>query len=194
MAALITLQELEKALGVTFETEADQDQAQYYINTISAFINKYVDVSFEFVENGTLRYKTDWNGTITLRGPVESVTGVARPGTDAVPCHLFDDIDVIYNLQPNTAYDVTYTYGYETVPEDVKSVVIEGCRSSLNNPNSSLSFRVGDVTETYISNAGNAVQSPIVTLGKEALDDYRITSYTLSLGEILPLPASIWSV
>lgn len=193
MAALIELAELEAALGYTFDTPESQAQAQYYIDTISAFVNKYVDVSFERHENETVRYKTDWRGTITLVGPVDEVAGVARPGSDCTTCYKFDDIDLIYNLQPTTAYDVTYTWGYTEVPQDVKSVVIEGVRASVNNPNNALSYRVGDVTETYHANAGAAVQSPIVILGKDALDDYKFTAFTLSLGEILPCPASEWS-
>lgn len=193
MAALIDLAELEAALGYTFDTPESQAQAQYYINTISAFINKYVDVSFEFHENATIRYKADWYGTITLVGPVDSVSGVVRPNSDSVICFLYDDIDLIYNLCPNTAYDVTYSYGYAEVPEDVKSVVIEGVRASINNPNNALSYRVGDVTETYLANAGNSVASPIVVLGQDVLDSYKNTAFTVSTFDILPLP-STWGI
>lgn len=193
MAALVELAELEAALGYTFDTAESQAQAEYYINTISAFVNNYVDVSFEFHENETLRYKTDWTGSFTLVGPVDSVAGVVRPNSTCVTCFLFDDIDLIYNLQPNTAYDVTYTWGYQEVPQEVKSVVIEGCRASLNNPNNALSYRVGDVTETYHANAGDQVSSPIVVLGSDALDSYKNTAFSVSTDFILPRPASSWS-
>src|SRR6478752_7103413 len=194
MAALVTIEELEAALATTFEDGSPEEaQAQYYIDTISAFINSYVDVSFEKHTDETVRYRADYYGTVTLAGPVDSVAGVVRPNSTYVVPFLFDDFDKVYNLQPSVAYDITYTWGYDEVPMDIKGVVIEAVRASINNPNNSLSFRVGDVTETYLSGQGVNNQSPIVVLSAAVLDNYSDLSITLTLGSILPQPPNAWN-
>lgn len=187
MAALIELSDLEDALGYTFDDPASQKQAQYTIDMISSFVNSKVDVSFSFHENETIRARSDAHGVITLIGPVDDVAGVSRPNSACLVNFRFDDLDRLYNLMGNTAYDVTYTWGYQTVPEDIQFFVTEACKTTINNPNSALSFRVGDVTETFIANAGNAVQTPTIVLGADVLLKYINTSYTVTVGSVLPL-------
>lgn len=184
MAALITLDELEKALGGPVD---NQDQAQYTIDMISSFVNSKVSVSFEKHENETFRSRSDAHGTIRLVGPVDEVAGVTRPNSACTVNFRFDDLDLLYNLQGNTAYDVTATWGYDEVPDDIKFFVTEACKTAINNPNSALSFRVGDVTETFIANAGNAVQTPTIVLGADVLLKYVETAFTVTVGSVLPL-------
>lgn len=183
MPALIDITDLTNA-GITFETP---EQAQYYIDMVSAFVNRNVDVIFFPFSDKTVRGKADYYGTITLVGPVDSVAGVARPNSTTLVPFRFDDIDLVYNLKPNTAYDVTYSGGYAEVPEDIKFFCTEAVRQGLNNPNSALSFRVGDVTETYASSSGRTVSAPITVLGTEVLASYRNTAYTLTYGSLLPV-------
>lgn len=191
MAALITIADLEKAMGPIDDTV----YAQYIIDMVSSFVNSKVDVSFEKHTNETVRSRSNAHGIIILTGPVEELAGVSRPNSSCLVSFRFDDIDRIYNLMGNTAYDITYTWGYDEVPEDIKFFVTEACKTAINNPNSALSFRVGDVTETFLANAGNAAQTPAITLGADVLEKYTETAFSLTLGGILPLAVqdSFWS-
>lgn len=185
MAALIELSDLERAMGPI----EDPIYAQYIIDMISSFVNSKVTVSFEKHTNETIRSRSNAHGIITLEGPVDEVAGVTRPNSACLVNFRFDDIDRLYNLMGNTAYDVTYTWGYDEVPEDIKFFVTEACKTAINNPNSALSFRVGDVTETFLANAGNAAQTPTITLGADVILNYSDEVYSLTLGGILPLAA-----
>lgn len=186
---LITIDYLEKALGVPVGS-LDQDQAQYYIDTISAYVESYTGVTFTLQEDVILRLQADYYGQVVLHmKPIQTVTDVtvapqttpySFPLTD--PVWGFDGYDTIYNLQPHSVYLITLTYGYSDVPQDIKSYTTEQCRNALNNPNNLANYRVGDVTESYATkDAVNEVKS-VAGLGQSVLDSYKDSEETWRLG------------
>lgn len=179
--SIITVEELQVALNRTF-TDGEAAQAQYYIDTVSAYVESYTGVAFTLHEAETVRQQSDYYGEIKLApGPIVEVGEVSRVFPPNVArFYGFDGIDTLYNLEPHTAYDVILTYGYETPPADIKGFVTESCREVVNNPNSLSQFRVGDVTETY----GDTAPSPtsFSSLGSSVLESYKVTETTWKTG------------
>lgn len=186
---LIEVQYLEKALGVPVGS-LNQDQAQYYIDTVSSYVESYTGVTFTPQVDVTLRLQADYYGQITLHmKPIQDVTEVL-PADQTTPCDIllttpswgFDGYDTIYNLQPHSVYLVTLSYGYDEVPQDIKSYVTEQCINKVNNPNNLEAFRVGDVTETYGTKTQVNETVSVAGLGQEVLDSYKDTEETWRLG------------
>lgn len=184
MAALITVDELEEALGRTL-VGAEITQAEYYIRTVSAYVQRYTNTFFTPVEDEVVRQQSDYRGMVVLSPyPIREVGDVTRvlPNPCSGLFYAFDGLDTLYNLEPHTVYDVTISYGYETTPDDIKGVVTEMVRMALANPTNLSQYRVGDVTETYNTEEAPAGILSFAGLTQEVLDDYKRTEFSLYLG------------
>lgn len=186
MADLITIGDLEDALGYSAATPAEEARWEHYITAVSSFINSYVDVSFEEIEDDEVRLQADYYGLIYLGGdPISTVSSISIWRTGAPhPTAEWNGLDEISGLQPLQVVDVVYTHGYSTVPEDIANVVVESVLGILqlgaNGPLKSIT--VGDVTEAYAVGVAKPNPTAGVTLAAYVLDSYRDTEYTIRLG------------
>lgn len=152
MAALITIDDIEGALGRPAEDAEEEAQWQYYIDTISFLINDYVDVSFEVVEDEVRRFKANYEGEIELPGPVIDVTAVNNFRDGSADVYVdWDGMTTLFYLESEQVVDVTWSYGYTDVPDDIKSLVLTMTLNEINelSPTDLRSFKVGDVMEEY---------------------------------------------
>lgn len=141
MAALITLDDLE-VRGVTF---SDPSRADAVIADVSASIRAYTGQEFDLVEDDEVRLRVR-NATVRLpQRPVVEVSAVADTDGNSLE-FTWDSGDVIalaafdslryFEVEPfryrDRWIDVTYTHGYETVPEDIVAVACSLAASALS--------------------------------------------------------------
>ncbi len=188
---LITVDDLEVALGETIDP-SDEAQAEYFIRLISTYIETYTGKNFS-IQSDTVRLRSDYYGIIELPGgPVVEVEAVKPFVGGSSVDYRWDGNVTIFNLTPNTVLDVTYTYGYEEVPEDIQMVCTEAVKKLWLSPDGQeegpkIRRKVGDVEEMYqvgfnIGMAGGLFNDLEVLI----LDDYRTRFRTMHQGFALP--------
>lgn len=182
MANLVTVDDIENAIGRPPANAAETAKWGYYIGSISSFVNNYVDVSFENLVGDTVRLSADYYGIVTLPGgPVSTVTLVANWETATEVASYYNGLDRVTGLDPLAVVDVTYDHGYEVVPSDIVYLVTDAIVSVLGlsaGTGALKSLTVGDVTETYADGTGAVV----VRLSRSTLDKYCNNEYTMHLG------------
>lgn len=186
---LVTIAEIEAALGSDIET-ADEPRVQWYIDVVSEFVETYTDQSFTAVTGETQICESDRRGCIEFPS-LNAVTKVEFRdpwlGTYTETTsgnYAFDGINTIYALDPYATYRVTVSYGWTTVPTDIKGVIVQlvlaGTGLAPGSSGGLAAYRVGDVEETYgVTAAENG--GPIVTMAslqRDVLDAYRLTTRT----------------
>ncbi len=183
MVALLDLEDIIIVVGRAPETAEEAAQWQFQINAVSAYINSYVSVSFEEIEDDVVRYESDYYGLINLGGdPVSTVSSVVDWESQLATSYYWNGLDQIRYLNSNQVVDVTYTHGYSEVPEDIKHVATEAVVGvlGLGATGSITSFTVGDVTEVYSDPSADGTS--VVTLQKGVLDKYTDTYGSFRLG------------
>lgn len=154
---LLTLEDLAISLGRTIETE-EEAGFQLLIDTMTVFIENYCGVAFIPHESETVRYRADGRGIVELLGPVTEIETISvvlpstgYPSVSEPYGPYYDNFSEIYYLPPYAVVDVTYTYGMDEVPEDIKSVATEAVKGVIEgDDNSTLdTYTVGDVTERF---------------------------------------------
>lgn len=181
MADLATLDDIEAAIGRPPATDAESAKWSYYISSISAFVNNYVDTSFEFKENDALRLQADYYGILQLPGaPITSVASVKTWDTNLATNHYYNGLDSVTGLTPLQVVNVVYTHGYDSVPSDIKYMVTVAVTGALGLKQGGAlkELTVGDVTEAYADVTGQIV----VQLAQGTLDKYANTETTYRLG------------
>jgi hypothetical protein len=193
MMALLTVEYLEAAMGGAAFTDAENAQAQFYIDKISSWIEEYTNYTFGLVEDETHRYRSDDYGVIELpRVPVTDVSKVHdfRNDIDLISgaSYFWDGIVYISGLYARHVYDVTYSYGLETVPLSIKTIATEACKRGMATAPSGLKqLTVGDITENY----GDMLDfSPE---DKATLDNYVETEGTIRLNAGIDSPGPGYS-
>lgn len=181
--ALTTIDDIEAATGDPIPL-SEEPKWQAYIDSVSSFVNGYVDDIFEEITDDVVRYQADYYGLIDLGGgPISDVSLISNWRTDAEVSYAYwNGIDQIYGLQPLQVVDVTYTHGWVEIPDDIKFMVRDIVLGVLELGTSGpiRSFTVGDVSEVYDTTAGGKVAG--VTLAGHTLARYCTTDYTLRLG------------
>lgn len=185
--ALLDLNDLEVAMNRTF-TGGEADQAQYYIDLISALVEGYTGVSFQPM-TGTLRAKADAYGTINI--DYEPVTGVSSVIDYQTQLELnswsYDGLDCVFGLFPFQVVDITFTYGAGTAPPEVVAVATEASkRAMMSFPGAGGPVKqhaVGDVIDVYDTFRSGSTLGQYFNAGEmEILDSYKETNRTLKLG------------
>lgn len=179
MADLITVDDIEAALGRE-GTDEEVDEWNRYIDVVSNYINNSVDVSFEPL-TVTTRLKADSYGQIRLIRPVTDITSVKNFRTGMEDLWVdFDGIDLLFYLEPHQVVDVTYSYGYDDVPEDVVNVCVNLVLTLVSEapPTNLTKYKVGDVEELY---SESRVASLVDDYVNEVLDNYRQEWYSIPL-------------
>lgn len=183
MVALLDLEDVIIVVGRPPASAEEAAQWQFQINAVSAYINSYVDVSFEYKEDDVVRYEADYYGVIDLGGdPVSTVTSVVDWQSQSAVSYYWNGLDELYGLYPNQVVDVTYTHGYATIPDDVKYMATQAVFGALDlgATGSLTSYTVGDVTEAYSNPDKTGVT--VVSLERAVLDRYSATHGSWRLG------------
>jgi hypothetical protein len=184
VVALLDLEDIVVVIGRGPESGAEAAQWQWYINSVSAYINDYVDVSFETKTGDVVRYQADYYGMIDLGGgPVSTVSSVKNVRSNAETSWVWDGLTTLSRLDPNEVVDVTYTHGYSAVPDDIKHVATQAISDvlGLGATGTLTSFTVGDVTEAY-SKPTDEGSVTVVSLSKDVLDRYSSVYSSWRLG------------
>lgn len=178
---LITTQELAAFMGRTF-TDSEEDQAQMFIDNVSAVIEGMTDVSFALVEDEEIRIQADGYGMIELSAkPIVSVTVYDLNATEALSYGCWDGLATVYGLQPNQVVDIIYTHGYTTVPGDIKAVCYGVCSRMMYNPGGLRQETVGAISVTYPGIGGEAGTINFSTLERRVLSKYHDTMKSMRL-------------
>jgi hypothetical protein len=134
--ALATTDDLAVRLGRTY-TGTEEDKAEALLRDASAAVRSYTGQTFSLVTDDTVRLRPR-NGTLRLpQRPVVAVSAVANVDGDTVS-FTWDNGQTVYlagygyglnafEVEPFRSrlpwLDVTYTHGYETIPDDIVAVV-----------------------------------------------------------------------
>lgn len=195
---LITLEELQTSLG--YEPDPGVDEATWvrHISNVSDFINSYCSESFSRTDDDKVRFQASWRGEILLPGgPVWDVTAVVDPRLPGQndPLGDWDQMSMIFYLEPLGVYDVTYSHGHTDVPQEIKNLVYQACATLIDGDGPVTSFQVGDVQERYSTGlivqlfgasaplilskyGGGDAPFTIDTSGSGQYPDYRDQGYT----------------
>lgn len=185
--ALLTLEDLAIALGREITTE-EEPVFQRTIDAMTVFIEDYTGVAFTLHEDETVRYRADGRGIVRLRGPVDEVvtitpvlpTGPSWAEYDYYYGPFYDNFDEIYYLPPYGVVDVTYTFGFEEVPDDIREAATEAVLGRLSGSDGAQldTYTVGDVTERFKQPWGYENFSQ---MAQGVLDSYRGVAMTYRL-------------
>lgn len=153
MSALLTVEDLEDAMGGVDFTEAQTAVASYLIGRVSSYLESATNCSFSPITDYTARKKANDYGEISLQDfyPVTDISNFHDFCTDLdISYPRWDGIETLRNLFPNQVIDVTFDYGFATVPADIKGVATEACRRGMATNATNLVMKtVGDVIYEY---------------------------------------------
>jgi len=177
---LLTVDELEDAMGGVSLTEAQTNCANYLISRVSSYLESITGVTFEPKTDFTFRAKADMNGQVTTPvWPVTDVSNFHDFKTDLdITYPRWDGMDMFYGMFPRQVIDITVSYGMETVPIAMKNVAIEAVRRGMSaNATSLVSKTVGDVIYVF----GDMLTFPAAD--QEVIDSYEVTQGTYTLDD-----------
>lgn len=153
---LISISDIEAATGLDIP-EDEEPRYQWYIDTVSAYIETYTGVTFSEVLAETFVVVADGRGVIEFP-QLNSVTLIE--GWDPYSASFasttdwwWDASSKIYGLDVHATYRVTVGYGYPEVPVDIAGVITQlvaaGTGLDAGASGGLKSYRVGDVNEAY---------------------------------------------
>jgi hypothetical protein len=176
--ALVTVSELEDAMGGVDFNDTQIANANYLINRVSTYIESVTNTKFSPVTDFTFRAKSDDSGEIVA--PVFPVTDVSNFHDFVTDLDIsyprWDGMDLFYGLFSKQVVDITVSYGYDTCPDDLKNVVLEACKRGMSVTSTSLIMKtVGDVIYQY----GDMLVFP--QADQDIIDSYeqKIRTFTL---------------
>lgn len=181
MPALFTIADFEDATGIEILPE-DEPKIQFRIDAISNYIIDYTGYNFFPPSAITEKCTADYYGLVSLPRPVVDVTSVKNARTNQELSYWDWDGDrYIYNLLPHDVVTVTYTGGFQSIPDDVFTAAIDILRVAIApaDQNSLVAYTVGDVTEKYFK---GQIQQFIDDFAQRTLDNYHTTEATWRLG------------
>lgn len=189
MVALIQIEDIEDSLGRPADDVLEERRWQSYIDSVSSYIENFVDVGFEMIEDDVIRRKATWEGVIHLpNGPIHAVTAVRNFRTGDIDFYAdWDGLDEIFNLEGHQVVDITYTHGYDHIPRDIQLVALGAVLGMINegDPTELRAFQVGDVREDY---RDNFFQGLVGDLGMRTLYKYSETSFTIPASGAMRYP------
>jgi hypothetical protein len=178
---LVTIADIEDATGIEVLPE-DEPKIQHLINSITSYINTYCDTSFGEEREATSRVQADYYGMIELPLTTTDVSSVKNwRNSEEISYWDWDGMRTVYNLCGHETVDVTFTYGYSSVPEDIKNVAIDMVKAAFLPPDDSdvTQFMVGDVMERYFK---GPISQLVDGIGLRVLNSYKPTEGTWRLG------------
>lgn len=181
--SLVTIADLEEALGIEISSE-DINPTQFLLDKISAYIETYTGITFSLVEEAEVKLTSDYYGIIDLPGPVIEVLGVKNWRDDSDVFYWdFNGDSELSGFYPDQTVVVTLSYGYETVPSDIKLVALDMAVSATAAPRiSEVTMKtVGDVSEKFA--AYSSLANFMDEFSKSVLDSYRVSEWSQRLGD-----------
>lgn len=184
--ALLTLTDLGVTLGTTFDPASVAGiQAQRYIDKVTAYITNVTKASFTPVVNEVIRCQADYYGEIELENePITLVSSVISFDDTAQTellgsCVFWDGLNGISGLYPHQVVDVKMSYGYASVPVDLRELATDVVIEALQGGNSFdvQTLTIGDRTQEF-----RDVTPIIEKLGEQILASYRTTEQSWRLG------------
>lgn len=186
---LIDIAYLEAVHGEDISTE-DEPQAQKYIDIVSAWIVNDTGVLFSPHEDVVVKATADAKGIIEIEdlqeislieirdgragtwidvnSPLYFAFNAGLYGFGYLGGYGFDGISQIYGLCPHATYRITCTHGMEEAPEEIKGIVallvLAGTGLNAEAINGLMTYRVGDVEESYGVIGG--ANDPTITLSR----------------------------
>lgn len=157
--SLATIADLEVVLGSEIADGADTDRAERLIEMASATVEDWCGRAFTKVTDDVISVKVGRNGLLRLpNGPVASVGSVVSVDGDTVDADAYTlRGDIIYRTCGSWwpgLWTVTYTHGYDPIPDSVikavcKLVALDMSGASIGYQSESL----GDWSGTVRANA-----------------------------------------
>lgn len=168
MPSFATVADLGKLLGETMAgTRADQGTIA--IELASALIQGWTRQTLELVEDETITLSgtSDWELELPER-PVVEVTGATIDGTAAALDSYRLSGGALVRAGgwggPAAAVEVTYTHGYDPIPEDIRAATLQIAARMLSNPNRIRQESIGSYSVTYSEDG--VIYSQLETLGR----------------------------
>ena len=155
MDSLVSIESLEDMLGLTFGAE-EAKRAQGLLTLASGEVESYCTaVSLKRLDNDTVSLRGRWGSFLELAGPpIHNVTEA-----------LVDGVSVSYKLTrdglissswggPTAIIEITYDHGLNSVPKDVRSMVLSRVVRAFSNPEAVMQKGIGsDYSVSYAADA-----------------------------------------
>lgn len=185
MAALATLQDYAYVAGVDLPTGDDATRITRLIEMASAAVERWCGRSFTLVEDDEITVQVT-SGSLRLpNGPVTTLTSVLTSDGEEVDLDgvSVDSLGFVSGSWSCGAYTVTYSHGFDPIPDDVSAVVANMVHRYLSNPSGVRSENLGDyAVVNAIPATGIAIGMFLSPVEQDALSAYRV-----SVGRILAL-------
>lgn len=136
---------------------------------VSAIVRKEARNNFQRATTTLVRRPREGCASLPLR-PVIRVENVTRDGKP-VAWEWDEEAELLF-VNGCTPVSVTFTHGYDRVPDDVLAVVLTAAQHVVTNPQNLRQETVGSISVTYSSETIGASLSPA---DKDLLARYRRT-------------------
>lgn len=179
--AFATTADLEARLGVSYDDGTETAQAQALLDDATAYLQAELG---QLIEAGTATYTTRWLGQGPIRLPQAPVTDVTTVLVDGVATTDFDFVDQELHLigwwgtekrfngtwlRSYLDVTVTFDYGYDTVPAELKawtcvlaSQILSGAGGGSLGIPSARSETIDDYSVTYVADGSTMTLPPQV--------------------------------
>jgi hypothetical protein len=181
--ALITVADVAKATGKTYTAgTAAYNQVQFFCDVIEAYISSVIKYVFT-VQTFTMRLQADYDGIVTLpTRPVNSITSIKTIDGLSVTGWAWDGLDEIDGLEAQIVYDIIFSAGYSTTPNDIKLLATGVAARQAVNPDGIRQKTVGAISETFAAGDGSAGSIFFTPMEREILTSYVVKMDTWRLG------------
>jgi len=199
LPSLVTVADFAAEAGYTFGP-AEEVQAHALLRRASGVVRRYLrlDVSratttdtFRLQRADHHHFAVGSGGTVTLpQRPVEDVAEVSVNGVLTYDWWL-EDVTLLVRSAPwdyppaahgPPEVDVTYTHGWDPVPDDIAAIVMQAANRAMTNPGQVRSEAVGGESTTYlIPSSGEALGVLLSRTEQRTLDRYRRTAGSMRM-------------
>jgi hypothetical protein len=197
LESLVSVAELGALLGRTFTPE-QEEQAQALLDQASSVVRAYLrqditraETTDTFTMRRADRLRPGCGGMVTLpQRPIVDIANVLVDGAEVVDWWQDGDELLVtawsWALPPAAhrppQVTVTYTHGWETVPGDIKAIVVQAANRVMVNPSQVRSETVGGESITYLVPVGGEALGVLLSRTEQrVLDRYRRTSGTVRI-------------
>lgn len=181
MATFATAEDLGAYLGETL-TGSRLLQSIVALEIATATIQGWTRRRLEFVEDDTVLLAGTRSAELVLpEAPVVNVTAVELDGV-AVAASSYQRTGAVLHRSggwgsPGGAVEVTYSHGYQPIPDDVRVVCLQMAARGLSNPLGIRQEGIGSYNVTYAGDAPGAAEEPLLA----SLSRYRMRAASPSL-------------
>lgn len=176
---LLTVEDLQVVMGRTSRPFNDDEigVASYIIDEVTEYIKSRIPgIAFEVTNVVDEKVQADFKGIIDLSDyPINDITSVKNARSGLNTTWEWDDYGTIFGLAPYETVLVSYSYGFDTVPNDLVTLAKGLALRGFSNPTGIRQQTVGAISETYASQSLTDTQEAIIA-------KYIPIGYSLRLG------------